>query len=145
MIVPSRANRRGPHYTVASSNGFSPFILRAVVEIPADARPTVDELRQIGGDELVRAMLATFVRYAEVQVAHLRDAAAEAQTEESATIAHTLKSSASQIGAVALADACARAELAALGDDVAAVVGASEEVAGAFTAARPWLDALAAS
>lgn len=115
-----------------------------MIDTPHDAMPAVDELRSIGGDELVREMMGTFVRFAEVHLARLHDAAVAADLERGATIAHTLKSSARQLGAVHLADVCASAELAARGGDVAGFVHWSEEAASAFTEAAPWMSTLAA-
>lgn len=112
--------------------------------LPADAKPAVDEIRSIGGEELVREMMGTFVRFATAHVARLREAAEHGDFEAGTTIAHTLKSSARQLGAVALGDASASAELAARGADAAGFLKWSEEVAGAFLEARAWMEPLAA-
>ncbi len=111
--------------------------------IPADARPAVDQLRLIGGDELVREMMATFVRFAGAHIPRLREAAAVGDLEGGATIAHTLKSSARQLGAMHLGEPCASAELAARGGDAAGFVKWSAEVDGAFAETRPWMESLA--
>ena len=113
--------------------------------LPSDARPAVDELRSIGGEELVREMMGTFVRFATAHVGRLHDAAENGDLEGGATIAHTLKSSARQLGAVHLAELCASAELAARGGDAAGFVQWSEEAATAFTEAKPWMSTLAAT
>ena len=115
-----------------------------MADIPAYARPAVDALRTIGGDELVREMMATFLRFADAQVQRLRDAAAASEAEQGAAIAHTLKMSARQMGAVRLGDACDSAELAARGGDAAGLHRSAESVAEAFEAARPWIEELAA-
>jgi two-component system sensor histidine kinase/response regulator len=113
--------------------------------LPAEARPAVDELRSIGGDELVREMMGTFVRFAAAQVVRLHDAAAAGDLEGAAVLAHTLKSSARQLGAMPLADACASAELAARGGDAAGLMLGSESAATAFAEAKGWMSSLAAT
>jgi HPt (histidine-containing phosphotransfer) domain-containing protein len=111
--------------------------------LPADAKPAVDEIRSIGGDELVREMMATFVRFAAAHSARLHDAAEHGDLEGGATIAHTLKSSARQLGANHLAEVAASAELAARGGDVAGFVHWTDEVGTAFLDARAWMEPLA--
>lgn len=113
--------------------------------IPADARPAVDQLRLIGGDELVREMMSTFVRFASAHVPRLREAAEHGDLEGGTTIAHTLKSSARQLGALQLGEVCASAELAARGGDAAGFLQWSRDVEGAFADARHWMEALAAN
>lgn len=111
--------------------------------LPADARPAVEELRSIGGDELVREMMATFVRFATAHSARLQEAAHLGDLEAGATLAHTLKSSARQLGANHLAEVCASAELAARGGDVAGFLKWTEETGTAFIDARAWMEPLA--
>jgi HPt (histidine-containing phosphotransfer) domain-containing protein len=111
--------------------------------LPADARPAVEELRSIGGDELVREMMGTFVRFASAHVARLYEAAEHGDLEGGTTIAHTLKSSARQLGAMHLGETCASAELAARGGDAAGFLKWSEEVGLAFDEAKGWMSSLA--
>lgn len=113
------------------------------VTLPADARPAVDALRSIGGDELVREMMATFVRFATAHVARLNEAAAHGDLAAGTLIAHTLKSSARQLGAVHLGETCASAELAARGGDAAGFLHWSDEATTAFAEARAWMSSLA--
>lgn len=112
-------------------------------ELPTDARPAIDEIRHIGGDELVREIMSTFLRFARARVPQLQDAAETGDTDTGATIAHTLKSSARQLGALALGDACASAELSARGGDAAGFVARTEDAARAFERARTWMEPLA--
>lgn len=112
-------------------------------ELPTDARRAIDEIRQIGGDELVREMVSTFLRFASARFPHLQDAADTGDLEAGATIAHTLTSSAHQLGALALGDACASAELAARGGDAAGFVTQAAAAARAFTRARAWMEQIA--
>lgn len=117
----------------------------SISETPSDALPAIDEIRHVGGDELVRELAATFLRFAAAHVPRLHEAAEAGDLETGAIIAHTLKSSARQFGAVALGDACASAELAARGGDAAGFLGRAEEAAGAFERTRPWMEQLAAT
>jgi HPt (histidine-containing phosphotransfer) domain-containing protein len=114
----------------------------AVVLTPSEALPAIDELRLIGGDELVQEMTRTFLKFGRTQVSRLDEAAATGELEQGAVLAHTFKSSARQLGAVTLGDACSRAELAARGGDPAGFVQAANDVGRAFHEARPWLEAL---
>ena len=90
------------------------------------------------------AMLRTFVQFTEVQLARLADAEGAGDLDAAATIAHTVRSNARQLGAVALADACAAAELAGRGGDAAALHAGVEAMDREYAAARPWMDARAA-
>jgi HPt (histidine-containing phosphotransfer) domain-containing protein len=115
------------------------------VTTPAEARPAVDEIRSVGGDELVREMMGTFVRFATAHVQRLHDAAEHGDLEGGATIAHTIKASARQLGAHQLGEIAASAELAARGGDAAGFLRSSEDVASAFSDAKSWMEALAAA
>ncbi len=110
--------------------------------LPADARPAVDELRSIGGDELVREMMGTFLRFAAAHMVRLHDAAEHADLEGGATLAHTLKSSARQLGASHLGEVAATAEMAARGGDAAGFLKATEEAGAALEEARAWMEPL---
>ncbi len=112
-----------------------------MIHVPNDARPALDLIREVGGDELVHALLATFVKYATTQVARAREAADAGDASEIARVAHAVKSSARQMGANALADACDAAELAGLGNDQAAAVAAVAEIERTFKVAQRWMDA----
>jgi len=112
------------------------------VALPADAKPSVDEIRSIGGDELVREMMSTFLRFAVAHMSRLRDAAEHGDLEGGATLAHTLKSSARQLGAVHLGEVAATAEMAARGGDAAGFLKATEEAGAALDEARVWMGPL---
>lgn len=111
--------------------------------LPPEARPAVEELRSIGGDELVGELMGTFVRFATAHVRHLADAAAQGDLETGATLAHTLKSSARQLGAMQLGEVAASAETAARGGDRAGLLSWSDEVSTAFAGAKAWMEPLA--
>lgn len=113
------------------------------VTLPADARPAVEEIRSIGGDELVCEMMGTFVRFADAQVVRLHDAAEHGDLEMGGTLAHTLMSSARQLGAHQLGEVCSSAESAARGGDAAGFLKWTEEAGAAFAHARLWMAPLA--
>ncbi len=115
-----------------------------MTELPDDARPALDMIRDVGGDELVQALLTTFIKYGTTQLTRAREAAAAGDAAEIARVAHAVKSSARQMGANALADACAAAELAGLGNDLAGAIAGVAEIERTFEAARPWMEAHAA-
>lgn len=112
-------------------------------QLPDDAKPALDVLRSVGGDELLRAMLATFLQFADAQLAKLEASARAGQLEEAAGIAHSVKSSARQLGAMALGDACAAVELAGKGGDAAGVLTGVAAVSREYAIARGWMGALA--
>ena len=115
----------------------------ALPAAPADALPALDMLRSVGGDEMLAMMMQTFIQFAEERLAKLREEAAEGRIGEVAGIAHSLKSSARQLGAHALGDACARTEEAGkTGRDADAISGVSA-IQHEYAAAKPWMEALA--
>lgn len=114
-----------------------------MTEIPESAKPALDMLRGVGGDDMVAMLLRTFLQFAEERVGKLAEEAANGRWSEVASIAHAIKSSARQLGAVALADACAETEAAGRSGEIpktAAGVGAIQKE---FTAAKQWMEAAA--
>jgi HPt (histidine-containing phosphotransfer) domain-containing protein len=111
---------------------------------PESAQAALTMLRELGGDELVSTLMLTFLHYSDKQMAILKEAAAGRDSEAVARIAHTMKSSAQQLGAMELAAVCAAAEAAGHGgrDPEAAVAGAAA-MQRELAAARPWMEALA--
>jgi HPt (histidine-containing phosphotransfer) domain-containing protein len=108
--------------------------------IPAEARPALDTIRDVGGIELVVALLRTFVQYSDAQVAEAGRAATAGDASAVARIAHSLKSSAEQVGAVALADVCRTAELAHGGTDEASTAALVAGIRREYTRAREWME-----
>ena len=84
-------------------------------------------MEEPGSNELVTQLVSSFLASADGQLARLGEAVAEGQPKALGQIAHTLKSSAANLGAVALA-ACYR-ELELCGRQ------------GRLDDARPWLAA----
>jgi HPt (histidine-containing phosphotransfer) domain-containing protein len=113
-------------------------------EIPESARPALDMLRGVGGDDMVAMLLRTFLQFAEERVGKLAEEAANARWSEVASIAHAIKSSARQLGAVALADACAATETAGRANDIPATAAGVTEIQREFAAAKLWMEPAAA-
>ena len=108
---------------------------------PREAEPALSAIHAAGGAELVRAMLTAFSAFATSQWAWLEAQAAANAFEAVSIAARALRTSAQQVGAVAIASACESAELAAAAHDAAAVAAALHDVAQGIAEARPWLDA----
>ncbi len=111
---------------------------------PAEARRALDELRVVGGEELVREMTATFSRFAAAQVERIAEASDAGALDQAAAFAQALHASARQMGAAQLAEAAVTAEVAARGTDAAAVTHALTTLREALADARAWLDPLSA-
>ena len=112
-------------------------------EIPESAKPALDMLRGVGGDDMVAMLLRTFVQFADERVGKLAEEAGNARWSEVASIAHALKSSARQLGALALADACAETEASGRANDVVKATSGVVAIQQEFVAARSWMDAAA--
>ncbi len=110
---------------------------------PASAQPALDLLRSLGGDDFVATLTRTFLTFATEKVGELERLAAAGDLGGIAGAAHSMKSSAAQLGASALSEACAAAERAAKSGDASTVPDAVRAVQGAFDEARGWLEALA--
>ena len=78
--------------------------------VPEEAREPLAMISAIGGDALVFQLFETFVRHAEERLQAAEAAATAGDAREIARLAHSLVASARQLGAMPLADACARAE-----------------------------------
>ena len=112
-------------------------------QIPDDARPALDILRGVGGDEMLAMMMQTFLQFAEERLEKLVEESTAGRISEVAGIAHSLKSSARQLGAVALGEACAATELAGRSGDAAAATKGVTAILDRFAAAKPWMEAIA--
>jgi HPt (histidine-containing phosphotransfer) domain-containing protein len=78
--------------------------------IPEEAREPLAMISAVAGDALVLQLFETFVRHAEERLVSADAAVAAGDAREIARVAHGLMASARQLGAMPLADACARAE-----------------------------------
>jgi HPt (histidine-containing phosphotransfer) domain-containing protein len=114
-----------------------------MAEIPDDANPALDLLRSVGGDEMLAVMLATFVQFADERVPAMATEVSAGRLREAAAIAHALKASARQLGALALGDACQQMEEAGKAENAAAVADGVLVVQDRYRVAREWMRAIA--
>jgi HPt (histidine-containing phosphotransfer) domain-containing protein len=112
--------------------------------IPDDAKPALDMLRSVGGDEMLAMMMQTFLQFSEERVAKMVEEANLGNISEVASIAHSLKSSARQLGAHALGEACAVTETAGKAGKTMLALEGVGAIQRELAAAKPWLTALAA-
>ncbi len=115
-----------------------------MTEIPESAKPALDMLASVGGDEMVAMLMRTFLQFADERVEKLAEESGQERWEEVASIAHAIKSSARQLGANALADACAAAEDAGRAGNGAVASASVATIQVEFAAARGWMQELAA-
>lgn len=101
--------------------------------------PALDMLRSVGGDEMLAMMMQTFLQFAEERLAKLAEEASLGNVSEVAGIAHSLKSSARQLGALGLGDACAATEEAGRSGRNELALASVANIQREFAAARPWL------
>lgn len=110
---------------------------------PEEAKESLEMLRSFGGDDLVRSLIATFLRFADEQMATASAAAAAGDGAGIARVAHAIKSSSRQLGAFALGDACESAEAAGVGNaDVAGAVAGLAAMQAELATARKWMQAM---
>ncbi|HVZ48697.1 MAG TPA: Hpt domain-containing protein [Gemmatimonadaceae bacterium] len=115
-----------------------------MTEIPESAKPAIDMLKGVGGDDMVAMLMRTFLSFGDERLAKLSEEAGHQRWEEVASIAHAIKSSARQLGAIALSDACAATEAAGRGGDHAKAAAGVEAIRAEFASARGWMQELAA-
>ena len=112
-------------------------------EIPEDAKPALEMLRGVGGDEMLAMMMQTFLQFAEERLGKLVEESRDGDLDEVGGIAHSLKSSARQLGALAMGEACATTEAAAKGGEHAASASGVAAILHEYATAKPWLEAIA--
>jgi HPt (histidine-containing phosphotransfer) domain-containing protein len=112
-------------------------------QIPEDAKPALDMLRSVGGDEMLAMMMQTFLQFAEERLAKMVEEAHLGNVPEVASIAHSLKSSARQLGANALGEACAVTEAAGHAGKKELALEGVGAIQREFATAKPWLRSLA--
>ena len=113
-------------------------------QIPDDAKPALDMLRSVGGDEMLAMMMQTFLQFAEERLGKMVEEANLGNIGEVASIAHSLKSSARQLGALGLGEACAVTETAGKANDKEQALEGVGAIQREFADAKPWLSSLAA-
>lgn len=116
-----------------------------MTQIPESAKPALDMLRGVGGDDMVAMLMRTFLQFADERVSKVQEEASAGRWEEVASIAHAIKSSARQLGANALADACADTEVAGRAGDAAGAGAGVARIRDEFAAARAWMGPLTAT
>jgi two-component system sensor histidine kinase/response regulator len=114
-----------------------------MAQIPDDAKPALDMLRSVGGDEMLAMMMQTFLQFAEERLTKMVEQANLGNISEVASIAHSLKSSARQLGALALGEACAVTESAGKAGKTELALDGVGAIQREFVTAKPWLKALA--
>jgi HPt (histidine-containing phosphotransfer) domain-containing protein len=114
-----------------------------MTQIPESATPALDMLRGIGGDDMVSMLLKTFMQFADERVTKLAEESAAARWSEVASIAHAIKSSARQLGAMSLADASAVVEAAGRANDSAKCLAGVVAIQREYATAREWMAATA--
>lgn len=111
---------------------------------PRNSHPTLDAIRDTGGEELVRELYTSFSDFAAAQVAWLDRLAKVHAFDGLHEGARVMRISARQMGVFDAAEACERLQVAALARDAVAVTAALDDLHDVLAAARPWVDALAA-
>ena len=91
-----------------------------LLSLLAEAKPTngkIDELRRLGGDELVAELMAEFHLQVEADLAEITAAAKKPDYTEVARLAHRLKGGSITVGITAIAELCVQLESAARAED----------------------------
>jgi HPt (histidine-containing phosphotransfer) domain-containing protein len=114
-----------------------------MAQIPDDAKPALDQLRSLGGDDLLTAIARTFLEFAEEELAKLVQAARVGDLANVTSAAHSLKSSSRQLGALAFGEACAATEAAGKAGNAELALDGVQAIQREFVAAKPWLESLA--
>jgi HPt (histidine-containing phosphotransfer) domain-containing protein len=112
-------------------------------DVPDDAKPALEMLRSVGGDEMLAMMMQTFLQFADERLEKLIEESRDGRIDEVGGIAHSLKSSARQLGALAMGEACARTEAAAKGGDHLAAKDGVADIQREYAAAKPWMQPIA--
>ena len=112
-------------------------------QIPDDAKPALDLLRSLGGDDLLASLSRTFLRFAGEEMVKIVAAGRAGDSAAVADIAHSLKSSARQLGALALGEACAATEAAGKAGNAQLALDGVSAIQRELAAATPWLESVA--
>ena len=91
-----------------------------------------DRLRRIGGEALVQRMIDTFMGYAPGQMEIVTTSTRAGEVDVAGNAAHSLKSSAGNIGAMGLFDLCFQVEQAGRKGDVDNLPALAAELAVVF-------------
>jgi HPt (histidine-containing phosphotransfer) domain-containing protein len=102
----------------------------------------LDRLREWGGEKLLREMLRLFLDNSPVRMEQIRAGVASGTAREVEQGAHSLKSSAANLGARALRDVCAEMEERAHAEDVEGVEELAPRLEDVYASARARLEAI---
>ena len=108
-------------------------------EVPTAVLDALQGLRSLGGDTLLKQMVAVFVEHSRDRMQALETAVAAGDLASAASAAHTLKGSARQLGLIAMGDACSAVEQASKQGDAAAAQLHTAAVHTQYTTAVEWL------
>ena len=111
-------------------------------EQPVIDPQALDRLREWGGDKLVAQMIRLFVSNAGQRVDQIRAGVRDEVVREAEMGAHSLKSSAANLGAERVRALAATMELAAADGDMGPVVANLPELEAAYTAAVEELETI---
>lgn len=102
----------------------------------------LDRLREWGGDKLAGQMVRLFLKNSGVRMDQIRNGAGAGDVEEAERGAHSLKSSAANIGAEVVRTYATQVESASLEDDVEEVRRILPELEAAYAAAISELETI---
>lgn len=102
----------------------------------------LDGLRELGGDDLLQELAVLFLEDAPPRIEGLRENLATNNAEELGKVAHSLKSSAANIGAMALSEICRRLEESGRQGDLGGAEELVDQACASWEAVRAELDRL---
>lgn len=105
----------------------------------------VERLRRWGGEDLVREVLGLFLRETPERLMRMGTALAQSDLQETRNVAHSLKSSAGNIGATRVAELCRQLEAAAEDGRLEQARRLLKDIEGRFDEIRPELVRLTGS
>lgn len=108
----------------------------------ARERAALARLKDLGGDQLVRDLIARYLAQTSERIAGGHNALAQRDTALLAASAHAIRSSSAQLGAQDLVTACESLEVSAESRDLARAAEALRDVSDAFDALGTWLTEL---
>jgi HPt (histidine-containing phosphotransfer) domain-containing protein len=100
----------------------------------------LDRLRKWGGEGLPTKMIEIFLDHSSERLEQIRDGVAEQDPRRAELGAHSLKSSAGNVGAHRLQALCQGAEMMAEAEDMSALAGLFPELDRAYSTAREELE-----
>ena len=106
---------------------------------PAGDATALERLHSWGGDALQRQLVEMFLGRAPDQLARARDAAARGDAEGVRQVAHSLKSSAAQMGAVTVRALCQEAEARAEAGESTSLVPLVQSLEAELERYRAWV------